>query len=1205
MSLPILNDKNYDRWRIQMNAIFGFQEVSEVVHDGYQVVGDGATDAQKSIFKESKKKDCKALFLIHQCVDDANFEKISGAATAKEAWDSLEKSYEGAEKIKKVKLQTMRRQYELMQMEESDTISGYFTKIRSLTNQMKGCGEAIKDQLVVEKVLRTLTSKFDHIVVAIEESKDLESFKIDELQRKHYEGANQDPSSTSSFRKNKKKVDRKKVQCFNCRNFGHFASECRFNSGNGGKDAEARMAQGEESEEEQVLLMVTTKEEHDKNDCWYLDTGCSNHMTGHKEWFVSLDETAKSKVKFADHSSIDAEGIGKISIQRKDGKHSYISNVLYVPKMKSNLLSLGQLLEKGYTMTLKDKVLKVFDCNNKLILKAPLSSNRTFKVGIQVDGNQCLVSRVAHEGWTWHQRYGHLNFKSLDMLSKTGIVTGLPTIKTPNELCNECLTSKQTRNSFVAHVPTKSVKALEMVYSDVCGPFEVNSLGGNRYFFHHDFTRKTWIYLIKRKSDVFATFLSFKARVERQSEQKLKTLRTDGGGEYNSAEWEDYCNKEGLIHEVIAPYTPQHNGTAERENRTILNMARSMLKTKKLPKMFWGEAVSTAVYILNRCPTRRLDEITPEEAWSGLKPNVSHLRIFGSICYKHVPDVNRRKLDDRGEKLILLGYHSTGAYRVYNPLTQKMMLSRDLKIDETQQWDWNDRSDNLGRQTIMHLDEDVEQQPEAEIQNGKRPQRMRQSPQRLSDYEVFSDSQVTTEGDLVHMALLAEMEPKLTPLPMGKKAITVRWVYKVKLNSKGEVAKYKARLVAKGFLQRQGLDYDEVFAPVARLETIRLVVSMASYHCWPIHQMDVKSAFLNGPLEEEVFVSQPPGFEIKGKEKQVYRLHKALYGLKQAPRAWNKRIDSFLLQLGFVKCTTEYGVYTKGLNMTDLLIVCLYVDDLLVTGSKAKEIKYTRDVLERFQMLNCNPVSTPVDTGNTLDKSEGDQMVDKTLYRQMVGSLRYVCNTRPDIAYGVGLVSRYMETPKQSHLLAVKRLLRYVKGTIGYGLMFPNKFSSPNHNMVGYSDADWCGDKADRKSTTGYVFMLGDAPISWCSRKQSVVALSSCEAEYIAASMGACQALWLETLLEELKTETEEGMLLMVDNKSAINLAKNPVAHGRSKHIETRFHFLRDQISKRKLKLEFCRSESQIADILTKPLKKESFEELRDKLGVKYIGKLN
>ena len=212
------------------------------------------------------------------------------------------------------------------------------------------------------------------------------------------------------------------------------------------------------------------------------------------------------------------------------------------------------------------------------------------------------------------------------------------------------------------------------------------------------------------------------------------------------------------------------------------------------------------------------------------------------------------------------------------------MLSRDLKIDETQYWNWNDRSDDPERQAIIHLDEDIEQQIVAEIQNGRRPQRMRQAPLRLRDYVVFQDSEVTAEGDLVHMALLAEMEPvsfeeavkethwmeamreelrsieknqtwRLTPLPMGKKAIDVRWVYKVKLNPKGEVSKYKARLVAKGFLQRHGLDYDEVFAPVARIETIRLVVSLASYHCWPIHQMDVKSAFLNGPLEEEVFVS--------------------------------------------------------------------------------------------------------------------------------------------------------------------------------------------------------------------------------------------------------------------------------------------------------------------------------------------------------------
>ncbi|XP_019432133.1 PREDICTED: uncharacterized protein LOC109339179 [Lupinus angustifolius] len=296
-------------------------------------------------------------------------------------------------------------------MKEGDSISDYFTKIRSLTNLMKGCGEVMRDQLVVEKVLRTLTPRFDHIVVAIEESKDLEVFKIEELQssleaheqrikernqertsdqalpaqssrrypgqgsghkkvdkaqsrgswkhdRGKHEASTQKPfGQDQPFRKFKKKVDKRKIQCYNCKNLGHYASECRLKQSLGSEN-EAGMAHGEDSDNEQVLLMVTTDKESVKSEHWYLDTGCSNHMTGHKDWFVKLDESTKSKVKFADHSAIDAEGIGDISIQRKNGKQAYISNVLYVPKMKSNLLSLGQLLEKDYTMTMKDKNLQ-------------------------------------------------------------------------------------------------------------------------------------------------------------------------------------------------------------------------------------------------------------------------------------------------------------------------------------------------------------------------------------------------------------------------------------------------------------------------------------------------------------------------------------------------------------------------------------------------------------------------------------------------------------------------------------------------------------------------------------------------------------------------------------------------------------------------------------------------------------------------------
>lgn len=260
-------------------------------------------------------------------------------------------------------------------------------------------------------------------------------------------------------------------------------------------------------------------------------------------------------------------------------------------------------------------------------------------------------------------------------------------------------------------------------------------------------------------------------------------------------------------------------------------------------------------------------------------------------------------------------------------------------------------------------------------------------------------------------------------------------------------------------------------------------------------------------------------------------------------------------------------------------------------------------------MFDCNPVETPVETGLVLTNDEAIdksvEPVDKTLYRQMVGSLRYICNTRPDLAYGVGLVSRYMENPGHTHLLAVKRLLRYLKGTLDFGIMFPAEHDNLRQELMGFSDSDWCGDKSDRKSTTGYIFKFGEAPVSWCSKKQQVVALSSCEAEYIAACMGSCQALWLQTLLEDLKIIGSGPVTLIVDNKSAINLAKNPVAHGRSKHIETRFHFLRDQVSKNKLRLQFCRTDEQVADVLTKALKKQAFLKLRKSLGVRSLNQID
>ncbi|CAJ2637750.1 unnamed protein product [Trifolium pratense] len=531
---------------------------------------------------------------------------------------------------------------------------------------------------------------------------------------------------------------------------------------------------------------------------------------------------------------------------------------------------------------------------------------------------------------------------------------------------------------------------------------------------------------------------------------------------------------------------------------------------------------------------------------------------------------------------------------------------------------------------------------------------------------MVPDNAVDNEGDIVHYAMLADTEPldvksalkskvwleamidelksieknktwDLCKLPSEKRAIDVKWVYKVKQNPEGQVVKYKARLVAKGFLQKQGLDYDEVFSPVARHETIRLVIALACSRRWPLFHLDVKSAFLNGPLEEDVYVKQPPGFELKGKEDKVLKLNKALYGLKQAPRAWNKRIDQFFVVQGFVKCSVEYGVYVKHSDNKHMLIICLYVDDLLVTGSSLAEIedfksqmksefemtdlgkltyflgmellytakgvilhqaKYATEILRKFEMLDCNSSVTPADTRLKLEIDENSDTVDPTIFRQLIGSLRYLCQTRPDISYAVGYVSRFMSKPLKPHLLAAKRILRYINGTIHYGVLFPYSKDSVKLELNGFSDADWCGDKVDRRSTSGYLFKFQNAPVSWCSKKQSVIALSSCEAEYVAGSLAACQANWLQSLLNEMKIIDNITVMLKIDNKSAINLAKNPVSHGKSKHIETRFHFLRDQVNKGKLSLEYCSTDNQQADIMTKAVKRDQFLKLRREIGI-------
>lgn len=474
----------------------------------------------------------------------------------------------------------------------------------------------------------------------------------------------------------------------------------------------------------------------------------------------------------------------------------------------------------------------------------------------------------------------------------------------------------------------------------------------------------------------------------------------------------------------------------------------------------------------------------------------------------------------------------------------------------------------------------------------------------------------------------------LTNLPPGQKAIGLKWVYKLKRDPEGNIVKYKARLVAKGYVQKKGVDYEEVFAPVAHLETVRLLLGLSAKEGWEVHHLDIKAAFLNGDLVEELYVVEPEGFMKNGQEQKVYKLLKALYGLRQAPRAWNAKLDKCLKEFGFKKCLHEQAVYTKC-KTGSMLIIGVYVDDLLVTGSDKGEIEkfkmqmskqfemsdlgllsyylgievnqregsttlkqsaYAKKVLEKAGMLNCNSSKYPMEQKLQLDKDEGGQMINATEYRCIVGILRYLTHTRPDISYAVGVVSRFMERPTIQHQQAVEHILRYVKGTLDFGLVYKKEGS--NRVLFGFSDSDLAGDVVDRRSTGGICFYLNGSLISWVSQKQRVIALSSCEAEYMVATTAACQSIWLRGLLSEISGQQIGPVILYVDNRSAIELIKNHVLHGKSKHIDVHFHFIRECIERGELVVKHVVSQDQRADILTKALGRVKFEAMRKLVGV-------
>ena len=508
--------------------------------------------------------------------------------------------------------------------------------------------------------------------------------------------------------------------------------------------------------------------------------------------------------------------------------------------------------------------------------------------------------------------------------------------------------------------------------------------------------------------------------------------------------------------------------------------------------------------------------------------------------------------------------------------------------------------------------------------------------------EYSSEWKASTDEEFA--SLIKNKTWDLVPLPSGKNVVGSKWVFKVKRNADGSVDRFKSRLVAQGYSQTEGIDYQEVFSPVIRYSSIRALLAMANKNDLEIHQMDVKTAFLQGNLDSEIYMKQPEGYVNADKPNHVCKLNKGIYGLKQAARCWNAAIDAFLKGNGYKCSTADSCLYIKSIKedngQVKFVIIALYVDDILIVSNnnemlnaekkllgqkfdmvdqgklhyilgmsihrdraaktlKIKQSKYLESVLKKFDMENCKPVSTPLEPGRKFVKlQENETPVDVQRYQMAIGCLTYAATaTRPDIAAAVGVLSQFMSNPSKEHWQGIKRIFRYIKGTVNYGLVFKSS-SKMNSSLYGYSDADWGGDLSTRKSTSGYLFKLCSGIVSWKAKKQSVIALSSTEAEYVALCSATQEAVWLRGLLKSIGFEQVQPTTVYEDNQGAIALSKNTKNHAQTKHIDIKFHYIREAIEKNEIQLEYCPTELQIADALTKGLAKQRFEELRTMMGI-------
>nr|KAJ0213000.1 hypothetical protein LSAT_V11C400157850 [Lactuca sativa] len=910
------------------------------------------------------------------------------------------------------------------------------------------------------------------------------------------------------------------------------------------------------------------------NQKWIVDSGANQHMIASKSLLHDNVDVSQLNllVSHPNGTSAKIEKIGNMNMTNS----LTLFDVFAVPDFNVNLLSVHKVCKDSTCEVIfNEHGCKIQGLQSKVMVGNGRESGGLYYMNNEPSGNSlrvnnsssfCCVSKL-----TWHNRLGHPSDQALFSLKQK--------LNFENDIlppCDVCHKAKQTRESFPVSQHVTSDLG-ELIHLDVWGPYRVTTVEGFRYFLTivDDFTRATWVYLLKSKDEVYECVMLFFNILLNQFEVKIKTVKSDNGTEFLNNKMRHLFESKGIIHQTSCVHTPQQNGVVERKHRHILNVARSLIFQSGLPLKYWGEAVLTSVFLINRTPTSVLKGASPYELVYKSSPVFDRLRVFGCLCFATKLN-NLDKFSERADKCVFLGYSSDKkGYKVLSLDSNLVFVSRDVKFYESvfplklksssitnkyndplsssDPFSYDDslyssslldssRVDNLrdvhqrcGASADQYLDEtnlfDVSNQTgEAHVpssgemfpststmseESGQdntnslegdqsirttRSGRTVHLPAKFSDYIVEGKHKFGIEKTVNYSLLDNEnlcfvsnlnktVEPKtyseaaldtnwiktmndemealyrnntweITDLPKGRKPIGCRWIYKIKYKSNGEIERFKARLVAKGYSQREGIDYEETFSPVAKMVSVRVVLSLAVHCSWPLFQLDVNNAFLYGDLSEDVYMSQPEGYHSKDDI--------IITGNSNAEL---ENVKNFLKSQFFIKDLGELK-YFLGIEVikTDKG-VCL------------NQRKYCLELLHEFGMLAYKPVKTPLETNlvlkRELDLDKSDCVVNITEFQKLIGKLIYLTMTRPDISYAVHILSQYTHKPQKSHLKVAFRLLRYLKNCPGKGVHITKDNSL---NITAYVDADWAKCLFGRRSVTGFLVYFGNSLVTGFAR---------------------------------------------------------------------------------------------------------------------------